>query len=224
MLAVKRVVRKISTSFRAFKDGTEDTDVQMIRSAGDRSDITIEDTIFTTELFFCYAKHAFLDHWAEYCSGKLIIFPKSYSHDELYHLIVNGLAVFEKSQWILTKYSHCIRISEVILDGNKKSYTLCVGRDDCGECSIYESLVTAMIFGLCSTAYHSKPKAQITIYGILVLKDGRIKAYKVSNAKSGVIPIIVYRGPGIKIIDNPLEVCEIIEYMFAHTFPSVTDT
>ena len=89
-------------------------------------------------------EQALLDHWIDYCSGKIIILPKSYTPAKLYNIIVDSITIFDDSRWVLSKYSHCVKISEVTLD-DRKSYTLCVGRDDCNGCNIYESVITAVL-------------------------------------------------------------------------------
>ena len=75
-----------------------------------------------------------------------------------------------------------------------------------------------MMFALYSTAYYSESQETITVYGILILGDGRIKAYKTMDVKTGPTPIIVYRCLGIKIEEDSLDVCDIIEYIFKYTF------
>ena len=48
------------------------------------------------------------------------------------------------------------------------------------------------MFALYSTAYYSKSQEIITVYGILILGDGRMKAYKTMYVKTGAVPIIIY--------------------------------
>lgn len=125
---------------------------------------------------------------------------------------------FENSQWVLSRYSHCIRIVEVISDG-KKSYTLCVGKDNCKECNIYTSMMTAIMFALHSTMYYSASQDPFTVYGVLILQDGRMKSYKVTNTKTNATPVILYPSlSGIVIKEHPLEVYDLLEYMFRYTF------
>ena len=98
---------------------------QVIKATGDISVIEIANLKISTELFFCDNKQTFLDYWTEFYSGRLIILSRSYNSDELYKLIVESITYFENSQWTLSTYSHCVKISKVTSD--KSKYTLVVG-------------------------------------------------------------------------------------------------
>ena len=220
MFTVKSIVCKISTSFKANKNNTtanKDIDIPVIKTTGDSSAIEMDNLTVNVEVFSCSCKKTFFDDFTQFTSGRLILLPMLYSPSILYDTIVESTTYFENSQWVLSKYSHCIKIVEVVLD-NTKNYTLCVGRDDCKECNIYTSMITAMMFALYSTMYYSASQKQFTVYGTLILQDGRMKIYKATNTNTSATPIILYPSlSGIVIKEHPLEICEILEYIFKYS-------
>jgi hypothetical protein len=219
ILTIKRIVRKVFTFFGG-KDTTQAFELDHVKVTGNRCIVEIQGLRVITETFFCDEKEMFLEKWSEFCTGDFIVLPQLYSSDELYSLIIESIPY--SIPWKLSPDSHCVRITKVLSNGIA-TYPLVVGYDKCNKCCIYDSLIKGMMFALYSTMYFSQSCEKVTVYGILVLQDGRMKVYKTTNVKRGPTPIIVYRRSGIKITEDPLEVCDIIEYMIKHISESSTD-
>jgi hypothetical protein len=132
---------------------------------------------------------------------------------------VGSIAGYENSEWKYGMYSCCIKIAEVIIDGKKK-YPLVIGKEDCKECDIYVSLVNSMVCSLNNTLHNFgfESNGQFTVYGILILNNGSMKAFKTTYVKTDAIPITIYPLEGLHIENNSLEVSEIVEYIIQYTF------
>jgi len=213
MFTVTNLFRTISNLFVSNKSTR-----RLIKTTGDTSIIEFANTTVNTELFLCDNKQAFLGHWTELCRERFLVLPRT-NPNELYQSIIEGITYFEKSEWISSAYSHCVKISKMPLGETK--HTLVVGIDNCRGCNIYESLIKAMMFALYSRIHHSKSQGTIIVYGILMLEDGRVKIYKTTNVKKGPTPIIIYKCSGIKIDD---EFHDIVEYIFRYAFELVNQT
>src|SRR3979490_750237 len=103
MLTVINLVHMIFNFFVGNKCSipvNKNTDAgQVIKGTGDISVIEFANLKINTELFLCDNKQAFLNHWTEFCTGRLLILPRSYKPDELYQLIVESITYFDNSQW-----------------------------------------------------------------------------------------------------------------------------
>jgi hypothetical protein len=157
MLTTKHIVRKVSTLF-----GSKETESEQDSFINDKhiistevtSTVEVEDRSVTTELYFCYTNDAFLkgSHGVETENRGIHTEPYTTSGD-LYNGIIDSVTLTVSHEWVLSEYSHCVRI----LQKSTGVYRLCIVKEGCQECNVYDSLVTAMMFALLSMKGHAIP-------------------------------------------------------------------